>query len=159
MCAVFSDEMTLRDARDELRELVNAGCRCPCCTQLAKVYRRPMTAIAATALIALYRTCGTDYGHMPTIAKQQLRNVAHQGGYITLSHYWDLIEEESAQRDDGGRVGWWRVTPAGKAWILGGVIPKYAHIYDGRCLGLAGEPVGIVACLGTKFDYDELMAS
>jgi hypothetical protein len=155
---VFTEKMTLREARDGLRALVEEGHRCPCCTQLAKVYRRPMTAVAAAALIALYRTAGTGYGHMPTIAKQSLPGVAHQGGYITLGHYWGLIEEEFARREDGGRVGWWAVTPAGETWIIGRrTIPKYARIYDGRCLGHAGPPVDIAGCLGAKFDYNELM--
>jgi hypothetical protein len=37
------------------------------------------------------------------------------------------------------------------------LVPTYAQIYDGRCLGYDGEPVSIVDALGKKFDYHELM--
>ncbi|MDQ3307565.1 MAG: hypothetical protein M3499_04290 [Actinomycetota bacterium] len=148
---------TLAEAQDWLRERLDEGAACPCCTQLAKVYRRKINAVSARALIALYRL-GPGFHHMPTIARTHLTDVAHQGGYLTLSQHWRLIEEELELRDDGGRAGWWRITDLGARFTLNQIrLPKYARIYDGRCLGLIGEPQGIRDALGTKFDYRNLM--
>lgn len=73
--------------------------------------------------------------------------------------HWGLIEEEPIVRPDGGRAGWWRITPFGQQFVLGNsTVPKYARLYDGRCLGLEGVPVTIRDCLGTKFNYADLMA-
>lgn len=155
----FTDDMTLGEARDALRELaMHGGAKCPCCRQLAKVYRRNLTSVAARAVTALYRDHGLTFGHMPTVARHRLPDVAHQGGYLVLGAHWDLIEEERELRPDGGRAGWWRVTDLGEAWVRGhATVPKYAHVYDGRCLRVDGEQVTIEDALGARFSYAELM--
>lgn len=155
----FTDDMALGDARAGLRELaMNGGAKCPCCRQLAKVYRRNLTSVAARAVGALYRDHGRDFGHMPSVARRHLRDVAHQGGYLVLGAHWGLIEEERELRPDGGRTGWWRITDLGEAWVRGhAAVPKYAHVYDGRCLKVDGDPVTIEDALGEKFSYAELM--
>lgn len=149
----FHDGMTLAEARNELRELVmEAGHKCPCCTQLAKVYRRKIHATMARSLILMWRAAGTDWVHVPTVAGD-----ACEAGKL---RYWGLVEEEKATRPDGGRTGWWRVTDKGAAWIGDRTrVPKYAHIYDGRCLRVAGDPISITDALGDRFDYGELMGA
>lgn len=150
---------TLEDAKAWLRENIQKGARCPCCTQFAKVYRRLLSAVSARALIALYRTAGMDFAHMPTVVKRRTQDTAHQGGAATLCGYWDLMLEENAERPDGGRTGWWRVTLQGREFIEGRLfVPKYAHTYAGRVLRLSGPRIGIRQALHTRFDYDELMA-
>jgi hypothetical protein len=153
----FTDDMTLRDARDELRRRVDDGHRCPLCTQMARVYRRKLTRVAARALAALYREHGTDYGHMPTVARKHLADVHGQGGYLVLGAHWALMQDETTiRREDGGRAGYWRVTPLGVDWLTGRTrVPMYARIYDGRCLGLTGDLVGIEDVGG--FDLAELL--
>lgn len=70
-----------------------------------------------------------------------------------------LIEEERVNRPDGGRAGYWRVTPLGERFVKQGVaLPTYALIYDGRVLGLEGPPLYIHQTLSKKFNYNELMA-
>ena len=148
----FTDEMTLRDARDELRELVDDGCRCPCCTQFAKVYRRKIHASMARVLIAMYRA-------VPAGEWVYLPDVPQKSRDATGMAWWGLIEEEiELLRDDGGRAGWWRVTELGRRFVRYEIaVRKYALVYDGRRLKLDGEAVTIVDCLGDKFDYRELM--
>lgn len=153
----FSDSMTLGEAKALLRTLVHKGHHCPCCTQMAKVYKRKLTHAACAAMILLYRRHGRGVGHIPTLAKS-LRGIAHQGGYLTLGRYWNLIEESDAQRSDGGRAGHWRLTEIGVAFVQGQTrVPLYAMIYDGRVTKLKGEMVSIKECLGEKFNYNELM--
>lgn len=147
-----SDDGTLREARDWLRERVDDGATCPCCTQLAKVYRRRIHATLARAIITLYRHGGLgQFVHAPSLPGD-----THE---ISQAVWWGLIEEDEAVREDRGRAGWWRVTPLGAAFILQEQqVPKYARVYDGRCLGLVGEPVWISDALGAKFSYADLMA-
>jgi hypothetical protein len=147
----FVDTMTLKEARDALRLLVEEGARCPCCTQLAKVYKRKVHAGMARLLIAMWRNAGEEWLYLPSLPQK-----SRDGTGLA---YWGLIEEEKARREDGGRAGWWRITEEGRGWVLmQTTIPKYAMIYDGRCLGHRGAHVTIRDALGTRFDYDDLMA-
>lgn len=154
---LFDDGMTLKEARDLLRTLVDEGYPCPCCTQYAKVYRRKVNASMSLWLIALYRSGGvTKFVHGSSLQREH--NIAGRD-YPHMAH-WGLIEEEKALREDGGRSGWWRLTNAGEEWARNrSSVPKYARVYDGRLLQLLGEPVRITDALGTKFYYRELMES
>jgi hypothetical protein len=149
----FHDEMTLGEARVLLRELVEEGHACPCCTQFAKVYRRKINATMAATLLKLYRAAGGDtvFVHTPSLPGD-----THEASQL---EWWGLIEEEQRIRPDSGRAGWWRLTARGMSFALGGIdVPKYARIYDHRLLQLVGEPVSIHDCLGSRFNYAELMA-
>lgn len=147
----FSDAMPLGDARTQLRGLIEDGWTCPCCTQFAKVYRRKVNSTNARSLITLYRHGGTHFTHAPSLPGD-----THE---ISQMAWWGLVEEEKVMRPDGGRAGWWRITPEGKDWVIGlSTIPKYARVYDHRCLGLTGDPVTIMDALGSKFRLDDLMA-
>ena len=148
----MEDDETLGAAREWLRHRVDEGATCPCCTQFAKVYRRKINAGMAHALIHMYRHAQTEWFYLPDITSRW------QGRDEAGLRYWALIEELQEKREDGGRAGWWRITPLGHRFVLREVrVPKYARVYDGRCLSLTGEPVSITDALGDKFDYDELM--
>jgi hypothetical protein len=128
-------DWTLHDARQWLRDRVDDGARCPCCTQHAKVYRRKITGAMARALIALHQAGGADeYVYAPDILREH-RLVAD----AAKLRYWHLVTELDEPRDDLR-------------------VPKYARVYDGRRLGFTGEPVSVGDCLGEPFRLDELMA-
>lgn len=152
----LSPEMSLQEAKDWLRVRVDDGAKCPCCTQFAKLYRRKINSTMARALILIYRNGGgSRFVHIPS-----LRAVLapHHSNEEPKLRYWDLLEEEQTVRPDGGRAGWWRVTDLGARWVLGAAtVPKYARIYDGRCLRVEGDQVTIRDALGDRFDYRELM--
>lgn len=148
------DTWTLEESRAWLRARVEKGAHCPLCSQFTKVYRRKINAAMARALILMWKEGDLGrrlYVHVPSIDPTR-------GGDVAKMEYWGLIEEERAVRTDGGRAGYWRLTRRGEDWILGKVrIPKYARVYDGRLLSLAGEPVSINDALGDWFKLDELM--
>lgn len=148
--------MTLTQAQAWLRNRVNEGERCPCCNQFAKVYRRKINSGMARALVAMYRYAGTDWLHKPTA----LSGLGAAARDESLLRYWSLIEEATEPRDDGGRAGWWRVTPHGEQFLLGhATVPKYVFVYDGRLLSLdQSERVSIHDALGDRFNYGDLMA-
>jgi hypothetical protein len=151
----FGDDMTLREARDLLRERVGDGETCPCCAQFAKVYRRKISGTMARRLRD-FRTAvpAGEFGHLPTVLGR-----GSDGEFAKL-RYWGLIaEERRLRRDDGGRAGFWKVTQLGEDFIAGRItVPMYAHVYDGRRLSLSGKEVSFVETLGEPFDYSELMA-
>lgn len=128
------------------------GTECPACFQHVQIYRRTINSGMARSLIAMYRIGGTDWIHLPT----QLGARSREEGKLA---YWELVEEELARRPDGGRAGYWRVTPKGELFVRNQlVVPKYALVYNGRFLGYEGtDRVGIRDALGKKFDYTELM--
>lgn len=153
------EEMTVTEAREQVRLQAGDGVDCPVCFQRAKVYPRALTSVAVRALTALYLEHGRSAGHMPTIAKDRLRDVAHQGGYLVLSQYWGLMVDERSIRTDGGRAGYWRVTDLGEAFLRGQrTVPKYALIYNGVRLELRGDPVTAASLAGDSFDYQAIMA-
>ncbi len=150
----FTEDMTLQEARDVLRTLLDDGHECPCCRQFAKVYRRKIHATMAKDLILIYRQVPVgEWFHLAD-------TVGYNGGDTAKLAYWSMMEEETTiVRDDGGRAGYWRLAPSGAAWARGEtVVQKYARVYDGRCLSLVGDPVDIRDALGGRFRYDDLMA-
>jgi hypothetical protein len=148
------DGATLLEARTWLRDRVDDGARCPCCEQMAKVYRRRINAGAAAGLIQLARQYPSEWVHVPTTG-----TLARLGGEFARLRYWGLVVEEPDLRDDGGRAGWWQITEQGQAFAMNRItLPKYARVYDGRVLGFdASQQVSIVDALGHKFNYRELM--
>ena len=153
---IFIDSMTLEEARDLLRERIDEGETCPCCKQFAKIYKRTINSTMARALILIYRSYEQEFGSIPEL---RAALAPHHSNEEPKLRYWGLLEEEGVRRPDGGRAGYWRVTDDGVAWIYHyRTVPKYAHIYDGRRLRSSGPEVTIRDALGTKFNYDELMA-
>lgn len=152
---VPDDSTPLGQARDWLREQVREGHDCPLCGQFAKVYLRKINSSQAKALLIQYRHFRQDWAHLPEL--RMLQGAQHSNEEPKL-RYWGLLEEESDRREDGGRAGWWRITDRGRAFALGTVaVPKYALVYNGRCLGFEGDETTITDALGDRFDYDELM--
>jgi hypothetical protein len=147
------DGMRLDEARSWLRSRVEEGETCPCCQQFAKIYPRTIHSTIARALIKVYNAAPAgDWVHLATVA-----GPACEGG---KARYWGLMEEEAGIFVTTGRSGWWRLTNLGRSFVRGGTaIPKYAYVYDKRCLRVDGPEVTIQDCLGTKFSYDELMST
>lgn len=143
---------SLGDAQAWLRDRVDDGVKCPCCTQLAKVYRRTITAPMAMTLIRAYRQNRRLWFNLPALAPR--------GGDDAKLRYWMFIEEMPNENPKTRTSGWWRITEYGERFVLGELaVPKYAHIYDGRVLKMSGEKIDIKQALKNKFDYAELMAS
>lgn len=151
-------DSSLTEAQDWLRERVDSGERCPCCTQLAKIYYRHINASMAFGLITMYRAHGREWGHAPTTS-----NVAKLGGELARLRLWGLLEELKQPREDGGRAGWWRITELGEKFIRNEVsLPNTLRLYDGRVIGVGRKEGDLEQCtmpqaLGNKFDYNELI--
>lgn len=145
----------LADVQTYLRQHVDEGVECPACTQYAKVYRRKVHSRMARDLFTVAREGGWDARLWVNVGEV----VGRTSPDLVKCRYWGLIEAMEGERDDGSsRIGMWRITEAGLRYLRGATIHKYARLYDGRCLNLTGPQVTVKDALGSKFDYDSLMA-
>lgn len=152
----FDMDETLEGAQRRLFMNLNAGMHCPCCGQYAKRYKRAFNCGQAISLINIYKRgmrSQFEWVHIPDVYASLK---SREEGKIA---YWGLLEEAQEKRDDGGRAGWWRVTPKGEDFIIRGLrIPKHVYVYNAECLGFdASAMVTIRDCLREKFDLDDLM--
>lgn len=152
----ITEDSSLGDAKAWLRERLDDGEKCPCCTQFARVYRWSLYGTAVRAL-GLYERLGslTPDGFVHTM---KLKDHGHRGqGDASRLQHWGLVVRDTWPRDDGGRSGYWRVTGKGRDFLYGRTtIPKYVHVYDGRVLATSGPQVTVHQCLG-RFSYDEIV--
>lgn len=154
MSDVFTDDLPLGEARTLLRLLVEDGAECPCCRQYAKVYRRSIHASMASALIAVYREHGRDWGKVTDLLTHR------QNADFAKLALWDLIQaDDGVREDDSKRTGVWRITSRGEAWLHGATtVAKYVRVYNKRRLSFVqGAEVSIREALGDEFDYGQLM--
>lgn len=146
---VFSDDMTLGEARLLFNMLLQAGCVCPTCERPAKIYRRNINATQVKGLLCLYKEAGREWGDLQA-ARRRAGNVDSREEHKLV--YWGLIEINTDARD-----GTWRVTALGEAFLRNEVtLPKYAFVYDGACIGHDGDEIGIFDIL-TEDEYKEIL--
>jgi hypothetical protein len=166
---IVSRNLTVSRAQRALVDGVKDGCKCPCCGKLAKVYRRPLNAGMAKALIVLAKLSrdpgvADEYGFVSSADLFTTIRGKHRDWYL-LAH-WGLIESAPPSRSRSSEgSGRWRPTYDGRRFIWGGrnprgatLVSKYIVLYDGSLIGYEGELVNVVECLGEKFDYRELMS-
>lgn len=146
------NDWTLAEAQAWLLDQLDDGATCPCCDQHAQRYRWTLPGSAIKVLLRNYRVGGTTQ----FIESKTVKRVG-QGGLHSILAMWDLVEEEKVRRPDGGKSGWWRVTGIGERFIQGGLIRKYAYIYDNRVSGHDGPWVSISDRLGEPFDWRQHM--
>jgi hypothetical protein len=144
------DTITLAQAKAWLRLRLKDGAQCPCCTQLAKTYRRKLNSGMARVLIAQWGSYGQSFCHTARLVPS-----LREGAKLA---YWGLLEADERRRDDGGHAGWWRITDKGAQFVANSItVPKYVVVYDDRVLRLEGDHISIRDALGDGFNYDELM--
>lgn len=152
--AIPTNESTLLETRQWLRERMEEGVCCPACEQNVKMYRRTIHATMARDLLRAYRA----YHQAPFRPIDLLG--ASSPDFVKL-RYWGLLTEvdPGTVRDDGSpRTGRWSITAAGIAFIRkAGTVQRYAHVYNGSKRMMSGGPVDIVHCLGSKFSYNDLI--
>lgn len=142
---------TLKQARALVEKHKDKGIICPCCDQMAKIYKRSINVGMACSLIKMLRVGGLDWQHIPTTVGGKSRE---EGKFV----YWGLAEDSMEKREDGGRKGVWRVTQNGKDFIEGRItLQKWARVYNKKLIELFGKQVSIQDCLKNKFNYNELM--
>jgi hypothetical protein len=156
---------SLVDARDWVDDNREDGADCPCCGQYVKLYKRPINAAMCHALLLMVKaeadgeTDEKGWVHVPSLLSRKTASTTSRGGDFAKLRYWGLLEESGDVRDDGSpRAGFWRVTASGFNFAEKRLkVRKYALVYNGDCLGFEGPVIGIILCLGRKFDYNEIL--
>lgn len=152
---------TAAEARNWVLVNRNDGCICPCCGQIAKVYKRKINGVMARLLIQLYNLNinNDEFHHVSKILG--VVSVTGTADFAKLKH-WGFIEEKEKgdEEEDKKRrtSGYWRITDAGKSFAENKTTGyEYIYIYDAEVLGYSTTSVTILDALGTRFDYSELM--
>ena len=161
---------TLQEAKDEMyKTLDNEGATCPCCKQFVKSYRRKVTSAMAYALIIIHKNNPRDK-YVDGVAQPNSFHLQDEAIRLKLNsrivadfaklRFWGLIVQLKGVRDDGSsRNGKYYITDKGIKFInKQKMIVKYMHVYNNKSYKSSGKIVGIIDCLGSKFNYNEIMS-
>lgn len=141
---------TLDHARAYVDERDEDGVVCPCCTRYVKVYRRTLNSTIVRGLLWLVEESGQDLAWVDTGEGPKFVTSTRQ---LPTARHWNLVEGHP----DGGRL--WRPTLQGVAFAAGNLrTNQAAYILDNVAIDFSDELVDVRAALGTKYDYDEVMA-
>lgn len=146
---------TIEAAKEYLRLNFEDGCKCPCCDQYVKLYKRKIYKSPAKALFGLYKL-GRGFHHFTKIGNSAGFSYTGEIGISKLK-YWNLIEEEVNINTKKKNSGNWKITKKGCDFIEGKIsIPKYVLIYNTKIQGFDGDMIYISDIL-ENFNYQELM--
>ena len=146
---------SIKEAKEYLRDNYKKGCKCPCCDQVVKLYKRKLNSGMATTLIQIHKH-SKNFFHV----KDMLREKGfHNGHDWSLLKYWGLIQELDALPGSTKKSsGQYRVTSKGEEFIYGRAkLPKHILIYNKRFQGFSDEETTIKESLGDDFNYYELL--
>lgn len=152
---------TIQQAKDYVKQHINEGVECPCCTQFVKMYRRKITSSMAYALILIANSGKRDYFHVEDYLKGENCPAAIRGDFPKL-RYWGLIEAEESKREDGSkRNGYYKITQKGIDFVQCKiVVPEAMYIFKNKAYNRPMENdsyISIKQALRGKFNYTELM--
>jgi len=149
------DNNTLGETKAWLQARMRDGVKCPCCTQLAKIYRRTITSQMALWLMWLVR----ETAEAPDGWVDIKTNIDLRGGDYAKLRYWGLLEHQTNDDPAKRSSGLWRPTPVAVAFVQDRVrLHKHVLIFDDQFLSFDGDAmIGIREALGKKFNYEELM--
>jgi len=156
---------TLLDASTWVQERVRRGAVCPCCDQLAKLYKRKLNSSMAYALILIRRAflTQTDWLHVPEYLTKVCKTGAtvRGGDWGKLVHWKLIVAKDDEVRGDGSkRVGFYKITDLGISFVDKRVaVPKYAFLYAQKCVRMSEDTTTIDEALGDRFNYGDLMSA
>lgn len=155
---------TVTHAQAYVRSHREDGVVCPCCGQYCKVYHRTLNSAMAQFLIWLVleyekRTSCVSGNVWINVNDGPLIQNRKGGGDFAKLRYWGLIEQMANEDETKRTSGYWRPTQTGIDFVYDKVtVPKKVRLYLNEPIGFAEERVTIQNALGTKFNYQELMA-
>ncbi len=137
------------------------GIGCPCCERKVKEYERQITTPNVKTMIWMYKY-HQQYGRSEWIhlSGETGGSGSGWGSDFAKVRHWGLVEMKREYRKDGSnRNGYWRLTRTGRLFVRGELaIPKYVYLLNNEVIGVSNTKTTIQQSLGTKFNYDELMA-
>ena len=151
---MITENSTVKQAKQFLRDNYIKGTKCPCCDQNVKLHPFKLTSGVAAVLIKFYKE--RDKGWINPIKEFKTNN----GNYAKLRH-WGFLEKKS--ENDNPKIkssGLWRITPTGILFATNKIdVQEKVKLYNNQYFGREGDWITIKDALGTKFDFEELMNS
>lgn len=152
----------LLEAKKFIQENKQDGVNCPCCGKYVRQYERKINSGMILFLIGLYRLTKPYFGrdeiyfdNKEILMKMNL--TARSLDYSILKHF-KLIKDDYNDDESKRKSGIWRLTNLGRKFVEGNVrLKKYAVIFNGKFIEYKGDFVSIKDCLGSKFNYSELL--
>jgi len=153
----INSNSTIAEAKNFLRANFNEGVKCPCCTQLVKLYQVKINTGMIIVLINMYKLnkrLNKEWVH----PIKDLKTI--NGDYAKL-RFWDLVVSSSDEPDEDKKAnGYWRITEKGKDFVENKIrIYEKVKLYDNKSYGNAGRQVNIYEAIKNKFNFKELMES
>lgn len=156
----MKDDMTIQEAKQILRDEWEQGTECPCCTQFVKLYPYKITSTKAYGLVQLVKLYEErrEPIHVRDMKQPGGREIEASGGAFATLKHWGLIYQPENTDPTKRRSGYWVPTRLGTEFAhRQTTVPKVLHIFNNKPYRQSTEMTDIVECLGTKFDYRELM--
>ncbi len=151
----------LNEAIQFVNDNKNKGCVCPCCGQIARMYKRKLNSGMAIVLLEMYKyhvEKGDNYFH---IENHLTKHSIHSGHDWALLVNWDLIREMPKEKDESSNSktsGMWKITNKGKLFIKNTInVPTHILMYNNMFEGFSDTQTSIKESLDKNFNYDELM--
>lgn len=153
--------MELAEARRRMAALFDEGTYCPCCQRWIKRYKRKFNSGMARSLIWLVRNWSkyADEDGFVNVPSCAPRDVVRSREFDKLR--WFGCCEVKPNEDVRKRCsGLWKPTERGIAFARCKIqLPMYAYVLKGNVESWSEDKQTIVAALGNKFDYGELMGN
>lgn len=149
---------TLETMRDLWKATIEGdGGHCPCCDRWGKIYRRALNAAMARSLLWLVNQedRGDGWVHVPSSAPSWML----RSQQLPALQLWGLVEGFTAETKLASS-GLWKPTPAGIAFAGNRTtVQKYVYVYNNTVLDTDGDQIFIGDALGSKYNYEEIMAN
>jgi hypothetical protein len=149
----------LKDVREHWRRVIEAdGGYCPCCDRWGKIYRRPLNASMARALVWLVNAQhrGDGWVHVPSSAPMWLLRTQQ----LPALWMWNLVVGYREKKSKLTTSGLWQPTRLGMLFASDQAsVKRYVYVYNNEVLETDGEEISIRDALGDKYNYDEIMAN
>ena len=152
---------SLWQARTELLEDIEDGTTCPCCGQLAKVYKRKLNKEMARWLVWLVN----KYLNLSATSSKEwcsdwvdVRDSKVRGGDYAKLALWGLAKRKPVGEESKSRTsGLWKPTPSGIDFSMGrSTVPSHLYLYNNEVVRASEVQTSIGKALGEDFDYQDV---
>ena len=150
---------SLQEATDWVNSNKRKGCVCPCCNQIAKIYKRKLIVNYVLGLFYLYKLHKqhpqTEFFHI-----SEIKVTNNYFSAFAQLKCWELITEMDKPIDVKNKrtSGNWKLTEKGKLFVEGKIeVEQHVYMYNAEFLGYSDKKISIEEALGSRFNYTEMM--
>lgn len=161
-----NNDLTIQQARDIMRPLLNKGTKCLCCGLRTQLYTRSLTSSMVYGLILLYKESQgwieqgkpDPFVHLETLFKESAIPSSIRAD-VVKAKFWGFIQARGEKKDDGNpNDGYYALTQKGTQFILGKIlVQKSVKIYNNTFYGFDGPEIDVWGAIKNKFSYKDLM--